>query len=229
MIRFFEQSDGSFRNFKMPDVQGVYVIGADVAFGLTDGDFSCAHVLDARSGQQCAVWHGHTRPDEFGYELEKLGKFYNNALIGCESNNHGISTVDYLRHASYPRLYRDRKVDDITRKVEYRYGFATNQKSRPLILDELAAALKSHELTIYDKPTIRELMTFIRNDKGKLEGSPHDDRVMSLAIAWHMIEHVGIYDAMNPPDDRWTLNWWARQGEKKSELMPIGAHNSRRG
>ena len=227
MIRFFE-GEGPLRIYKMPDVQGAYAIGADVAEGLDHGDYSCAHVLDARSGQQCAVWHGHTPADEFGYELKKLGNFYNNALVGCESNNHGLTTVTILRQLQYPRLYRDRKVDDITGKVELRYGFRTDQKSKPLILDELGGALRDHDITIYDAPTIKELMTFIRDEKAKLHGSPHDDRVMSLAIAWKMIEYVSIGNDMNPPDDRWTLNWWARQGAKKTGPLPIGAFNSRR-
>jgi len=191
VIRFFE-GEGPLRIFKMPDTNGAYAIGADVAEGLDHGDYSCAHVIDARTGQQCAVWHGHYTPDEFGFELIKLGRYYNNALVGVESNNHGLTTITILRQYNYPRIYRDRKVDDITGKVDMRYGFRTDQKSRPLILDELAAGLKGHDLTIYDKPTVHELLTFIRDEKAKLHGSPFDDRVMSLAIAWNMIQYATI-------------------------------------
>jgi hypothetical protein len=38
------------------------------------------------------------------------------------------------------------------------------------------------------KSTIAELRTFIREQNGKMHGSPHDDRVMSLAIANQMLE-----------------------------------------
>jgi hypothetical protein len=225
----FVEGEGPLRLYQMPETDGVYVIGGDVAEGLDHGDYSCAHVLDVRTGNQCAVWHGHIPADEFGHELYQLGRWYNNALIGCESNNHGLTTITVLRQLNYARLYRDRKVDDITKKVEMRYGFRTDRKTKPLILDELAAACKSHDLTIYDKPTIGELKTFVRDEMAKLHGSPHDDRVMALAIAWKMMEHAHAHDPVNPVDDRGTFNWWMRQAQKaeEREMVPIGHFNRR--
>ena len=36
-----------------------YVIGVDPAGGGVEGDYSCAEVIDRRSGMQCAELHGH--------------------------------------------------------------------------------------------------------------------------------------------------------------------------
>ena len=44
------------------------------------------------------------------------------------------------------------------------------------------------EFSLYDKPTVSELFSFILNKNGKPEAerSSHDDLVMSLALAWQL-------------------------------------------
>ena len=44
------------------------MIAADVAEGLSYGDYSSAHVIDATSGDVVAHWHGRIEPDLFENE-----------------------------------------------------------------------------------------------------------------------------------------------------------------
>ena len=53
----FESSGGPLSIWSLPQFGTTYAIGADVAEGLARGDFSSAHVIDAKSGLVVAHWH----------------------------------------------------------------------------------------------------------------------------------------------------------------------------
>ena len=52
--------------------------------------------------------------------------------------------------------------------------------------------MREHCDTINDKDTLEELLTIIRNEKGRIEAPQggHDDQMMGLAIAHHIREQV---------------------------------------
>ena len=52
--------------------------------------------------------------------------------------------------------------------------------------------MREHCDTINDKGTLEELLTIVRNEKGRIEAPQggHDDRMMSLAIAHQIREQV---------------------------------------
>lgn len=234
MIRFEEAeltSSAPIQIWVMPNTSHRYCIGADVAEGLEHGDYSDASVLDANTGELVAKWHGHTPPRDFANQLALLGNFYNCALIGCESNNHGISTLDALRELKYPRLFRKRTVGETSKKVTVKWGWHTNRQTKPLMIDALDQAIREGSITIYDRHTFGELRTYIRDEKGVLHGSPHDDRVISLAIAVQMLGFVNSkeHDDFGVRDDRWSFDWWVKQAKAadEPEVHPIGFHNRR--
>jgi hypothetical protein len=204
-------ADDPLRVWVRPDAADRYVIGADVAEGLEHGDYSCGQVLSISTGQQVAMWHGHIPPDEFADELSKLGRFYNQALVGVEANNHGLTTVTALRNLRYPAIYRERTLDKVTNKATQRFGWFTSRTSKPMGVDELAMALKAGELCLYDKRTLAELRTYVRDEKGHTHGSPHDDTVMALMIANQMRKFVFVPEQRETQDDYLTMEWWKRQ------------------
>jgi hypothetical protein len=212
-----------------PDPEDRYVIGADVAEGLEHGDYSCAQVLSIRDHCQVAMWHGHIPADMFADELSKLGRWYNNALVGVEANNHGLTTVTALRNLRYPSIYRDRTVDKVTNKMGTRLGWYTSRTSKPLMIDDLSAEIRDESLGIYDKRTIAELKTFVRDEKGHMHGSPHDDTVMALAIANQMRKFVFMPEYRERNDDYFTFGWFRRQAAEEPKVpWQIGKTNSRR-
>ena len=177
------------------------MIGADVAEGLAHGDYSCAHVLETRSMELVAEWHGHVDPDLFAVELFKLGCFYHGALLGVERNNHGLTTLTVLRHGHplhsevmpYPHLFFEETVDLATNRTVPRFGWTTTLKTRPLILDDLARVIRERLLKVASRETIEECMSFVINDRGRPEAvEGHcDDRVMALAISVQMQQRFG--------------------------------------
>jgi hypothetical protein len=212
----FESSGGPLSIWALPQFGGVYCIGADVAEGLARGDYSSAHVIDAKTGLVVASWHGHVDPDRFGEEvLLALGYFYNTALIGVESNNHGLTTLTSLNKADYPNLYRQRKLNQRQEKQTESLGWRTTTLSKPLAIDELNASIRDGEIEIRCEYTVAELKTFVRDDNGSTHGSPHDDRVMSLAIARQMLKYVWLPEYRPSQESPFgTLDWFASKVKK---------------
>lgn len=189
----FEQDEkGALRVWAPPSSERRYVIGGDVAEGLSHGDFSVLQVLDDR-GSLVASWHGHIPPDELGRVAGFLGKRYRQALIGIERNNHGLTSLTALRDNGYQPLYVEEVVDRTSEgRQNQRLGWMTTARSKPLIIDRLNAAIRDDDITISDADTIQELKTYVVEDNGSTNALAgcHDDRVMALAIAWEMLRHL---------------------------------------
>ena len=187
---FVEHKDGELRVWDRPNKHMSYVLGADVAEGLAHKDYSCIDVLDQK-GRQVAQWHGHIAPDILGDLLAALGTWYNTAYIGVERNNHGLTTLTRLRDLYYPLVHAERELDDRGSgdSETKRFGWLTTSKSKPLIIDHLAAELRNNDSGIVCADTINEMMTYRVNDAGQYgaQSGCHDDRVMARAIAGQML------------------------------------------
>jgi hypothetical protein len=228
---FMPGSNDVLKVWQAPDPKGVYVIGADVAEGLDHGDFSSAHVVLANTGEVVAHWHGHFPPDLFAQELVKLGFWYNTALIAPEANNHGLTVVTALRAAHYPKMFRSRSLATVKREPQQRFGWYTNVATKPILIDELVANLRDGSLRLYCGSTKAELETYTRDAKGRMKGSPHDDRVISLAIANQMLKYAFVKPYFEKPVEEFTFDWWASLppagGEREDDGWVIGRHSVR--
>lgn len=176
--------------WELPEEDTSYVIGADVAEGLKHGDYSSAHVLAVGDETRIvAEWHGHIEADLFAYELFKLGTWYNTALILPEVNNHGLTTVTELRKLGYRRIWRRMALNSANKKRQMEWGWKTTRVTKPLMIDKLHKWLRERRSDgVPSVATCAELSRFTRNSRGGMSGSPHDDRVISLALAVHALE-----------------------------------------
>ena len=182
-----EHDNGNLSIWHQPIEGAKYYMGADTAEGLAKGDASICGVLDA-DGRQCAALHGRWPADVFGKKLAALGRYYENAFIGVEANNHGHSVLNTLQNTEgYRNLYIHQDYDADARS-KGKVGFQTTGKSRPLLLDAIRdEAIEGRGMEVNDRMFLSECMNFCLNDKGtKYEARPgsHDDRVMAWAIAW---------------------------------------------
>lgn len=121
--------------------------------------------------------------------IGKLGKYYNNAFIIAE-NNEGAGTyiADTLYHAyEYENIYKQKNKDN--------FGFQTNRKTRPTILNFLKLFIEKNKLIVRDKTTIDQLFTFVeKNGKYQADTGKFDDLVMCLAIIFAPFLDLNIYD-----------------------------------
>lgn len=185
-----EHPRGELLIYRKLDPGESYTIGADVAMGVRNGDYSVAQVLDSKR-RLCATYRAHVHPDYYATVLYHLGMLFNTAHIAVERNNHGILTCTRLgKDLAYPNFFTEVSVDKLTEKETITLGFSTNTKTKPLIIDELRAAQRENTIEINDKTTIREMMTYVVDENGSMgaEAGCNDDAVMALAIANHLCE-----------------------------------------
>ena len=177
-----------------------YVIGADVAMGVRGGDYSVAQVLDSKK-RQVATWRGHVHPDYYAEILHALGEYYNEAFICVENNSHGILTCTRLgKDMAYPNFYTETQMDKLTDRETTKLGFTTTSKTKPLIIDQLRAAMREETLELNCKVTLREMLTYIVTESGAMqaEAGCYDDCVMALALANHV--HTGAWTPVESTD-----------------------------
>lgn len=207
-LRFMSVEEGSLNEhpygelaiYHEVDAGETYVIGADVGMGVRNGDSSVAQVLDSKL-RQVAVWRGLVHPDFFAKILVALGYHYNSAMIAAERNNHGLLTCVRIRDLGYPNIWTDVTEGALDDKDTINIGFFTSERTKPMIIDKLRAVDREREIEINDAETLREMLTFVVTESGKMQAEEtcHDDCVMSLAIANHI--HSGKWEAVPISDE----------------------------
>lgn len=178
-----EDDNGLLQVYKKPEKNKFYCIGADVAEGLINGDYSVAVVIDDKL-DIVAKWKGHIDPDLFGDILVDLGMYYNEAYIAPENNNHGLTTIKQMLKREYYNVFYTKTYDRINDQYSKKVGWSTNLRTKPMAIDKLAEYIREEFLGIYDDEIINELFTYVIDDKGRTnaQAGKHDDCVMALAI-----------------------------------------------
>ena len=190
-MRWVDDPGGYIKLYKMPDPGSAYCIGGDTA---GDGsDYFVADVLDAKTGEQVAKLRHKFDADLYSKQMYCLGRFYGDALIGIEANFDSYPIME-LQRLGYMNQYVREAVDTYTGQTEKRFGFKTTSLTRPTVISRLIEIVREHVETINDADTLEELLTVVRNEKGRIEApvGGHDDQMMSLAIAHQIREQVVI-------------------------------------
>ena len=190
-IQWVTDKNGYINIYQVPDTPQItkYCIGGDTA---GDGsDYFVGQVLDARTGIQVAKLKQQFDADQYTKQMYCLGKYYKDALIGIEANFDSFPIME-LQRLGYNNQYVRQTQDTYTGKTEKRFGFKTTSLTRPTIISRLIEIVREHCDTINDKDTLEELLTIIRNEKGRIEAPEggHDDEMMALAIAHHIRDQV---------------------------------------
>ncbi len=190
-IKWVNDKSGYIKIYGMPNTSEFtqYCIGGDTAG--EGSDVFTGHVLDAKTGRQVATLKQQFDADQYTRQMYCLGKYYADALIGIEANFDSYPIME-LQRLGYTKQYTREAVDTYTGKTEKRFGFKTTSLTRPTIISRLIEIVREHCDTICDKDTLEELLTIIRNERGRIEAPEggHDDQMMGLAIAHHIREQV---------------------------------------
>lgn len=214
-IRWVNDSNGYINIYQLPNTPAItkYCIGGDTAG--EGSDYFTAHVLDARTGLQVATLKQQFDSDQYAKQMYCLGIYYKNALIGIEANFDSYPIME-LQRLGYINQYVREKVDEYTGKTEKRFGFKTTSLTRPTILSRLIEIVREHSEVINDRDTLEELLTIIRNEKGRIEAPEggHDDQMMGLAIAHHIREQVVFTEDIIEANQHYNFNF-----EKLNEIQ----------
>lgn len=199
--RFTHRPKGMISVFRDPDPEREYAVGADVATGR-GLDYSAAYVVDLATSELVAEFHGRLDADLYAAQLHYLGRWYNTALIAVETaGGYGEAVIIALRDGRagrrpYPRLYRHLMSSRPDMTEAKPFGFPTNSKTRPLIVNGLEQAIRERTLPGIPGGLLSEMQTFVRHDTGTTPAAQkgtRDDRVMAAAIALEMFRLRGTH------------------------------------
>jgi phage terminase large subunit len=201
-VQWVNDKNGYIKIYQVPNVPEwtQYCIGGDTAG--EGSDYFTGHVLNAKNGEQVAVLRQQFDADQYTKQMYCLGKYYKDALIGIEANFDSYP-IKELQRLGYHKQYTREAQDTYTGRTEKRFGFKTTSLTRPTIISRLIEVVREHCETICDKETLEELLTIIRNEKGRIEAPQggHDDMMMGLAIAHDIRSQVVFINEpinMNP-------------------------------
>lgn len=191
-VKWVNDETGPIKLYELPNKGKMYCIGGDTS---GDGsDYFIGQVLDVENGRQVAVLRHQTDADLYARQMYCLGTYYNTALIGIESNFDSYPIKELLRLGYKNQFVRERE-DTFGGMTERSYGFRTTSLTRPVIISELVKLVREDVDIFNDKSTLEEMLSFVRNDRGKPEAAPgaHDDLVMAIAIAHRIKEQVFVH------------------------------------
>ena len=201
-IKWVNDKEGYINIYRLPDTKAVkFCIGGDTA---GDGsDYYTAHVIDVKTGEQVATFRNQFDADLYTKQMYCLGKYYGyfnpqrgikeDALIGIEANFDSFP-IRELQRLGYDNQYVRESIDSYTGKTEKKFGFRTTSLTRPTIISNLIEIVREHTELLNDKETLEELLTIIRNEKGRIEApvGGHDDLMMGIAIAYEIRNQVSV-------------------------------------
>ena len=221
---FRATGDGWLTVYHAPEPGVPYVIGVDTAGH--GSDWNVAQVINNITGGQVAVLR-RQRLDEdvFARSVAALGYWYNTALIAVEVNFSSYPVME-LERIRYPKQYVREILDSYTHRPRQAFGWRTDQASREVAVSGLVRFARENLELIHDRPTLEEMLTFVRNEQGRAEAESgaHDDCIMALAIA-HAARGQQSYarTAQDSARTVWTQDMWedwhAADAEGRRYLM----------
>lgn len=199
--RLKKHDGGRLSVFEPPREDVKYAIGADVATGR-GADYSACVVVDLSTMAIAAEFRGKMDADQYAAQLHYLGRWYNTALLAVESaGGYGEAVIIPLRDGragrpAYPNQYRHVLSSRPDLPIAKPYGFPTNIKTRPLILNQLEKALREDAVPQVSDALMWELEELVYHDVGaspRASDGAHDDLVMATAIALEMYRLKGSH------------------------------------
>lgn len=216
-IRWVNDRNGYINIYRLPEEKSTrYAIGGDTAG--EGSDFYTAHVLDAKTGEQVASFKNQFDADLYVKQIYCLGMYYSYynpilvkrepALIGIEANFDSFP-IRELTRIGYTNQYVREAIDTYTGRTEKRFGFRTTSLTRPTIISNLIEIVREHCELLNDKDTLEELLTIIRNEKGRIEAPEggHDDEMMGLAIAYEIRNQVSFVEEPITPFEEFGIEF----------------------
>jgi hypothetical protein len=187
-IKFTPDPTGPLTVYTWPSSDrdwGRYVVAGDPS-RTTYGDGACIQVINRRTFEQVAVWHGHMDPVAFAHELIRLAYYFNTALLNVEINGPGYGTIGALLTLGYPDIWRHRWADKSPGKLSQSWGWQMSYARKHWAVSEVVNLVAQGALTIHDEVTYDEMRNFVQlpgAQMGPASERGNDDSVTSLLIA----------------------------------------------
>lgn len=185
----------------------VYAIGVDVGGGV-EKNYSVIYVVSKRTMQPVCIWRSNLiDPIALAEYIAVIGTEYGNARVLIESNNHGLATINELRHQGYTNVWLDEKGKN----------FSTTHKSKNIIFSSLRKYIRNGHIRLIDERTRFELLMVI-DENGLIkfgeDNNSHCDNAMAKALAYWCLNSVQLKKEIYLPK-------WIR--ERKADKIKQGS------
>jgi hypothetical protein len=156
-----------------------YAIGVDVANGNPNSDDSVIIVVHVNRLEEVAVLCFKVEPQVLAQRVSEVSKWYGNAKVYVERNNHGHTMLAALRDYKHVPILKGR--DD-------KAGWWTDQLGKTLMYDLVAeylrqgSAYNARACVIHSKAT-RDQLGMLDVIKQEAPEGFHDDRAMAFGLA----------------------------------------------
>jgi hypothetical protein len=187
---------GRLRIFSEPESRHTYIVGADPSEGDPGSDPSPLAVLDDQTMNVAATWYGKAPPDVLACYAIDLARYYNDALIINEANNHGILFHETVIQFGYPNLYY-RKVSDesVAGEVSEKPGFMSTRRTREHLFNTLRKYVRMKMGRIWCPHMIQQIQTAVYQDD-KIQAGVGMEKDLLVAFGLTLMAHRG---SMNNP------------------------------
>lgn len=210
------------------------VVGVDTAWGGVD--YCAAQFLSVTNKDVPMVYHARELATEMTPRIFNTLVDINRItgvrpVVAYERNNGGIAEVERLQRLNKInqfQIYQQKNDVGTIRGMQQgvKLGWDTTSASRPVMLGDLKDAIDNFYLTIYDRATVNELLSFVivqgasGSWKAQAEVGMHDDLIMSLAIAWQLYQTERIKTGnesavvnQKPPNEKLKVPYVDEEGQ----------------
>lgn len=209
-IRFVKSPNGNLRIWLPPEktvkINGkeYYVLNRYAGFGDVGGrnkkaDHSVLKVFDrffmleGGKPEVAAVWQGNCDQDLFAWKCAQIGTAYNDMLLAIEVNvyfsrssgemnegDHSLTVLDKLSDF-YRNLFIRNDFERIDKDFIPKYGFHTDRRTKPMIIDFGNAALRDELYVERDIRACNEMDAYEYKENGTMGATQgmHDDHVIT--------------------------------------------------
>ncbi len=187
-----DKGRGRLKIYTQPTYGRKYVVGVDPSEGLEEGCEMAVEVLDAATMQQVAEWGGKAAlRTEFPSIITGIAKYYKNALLVVEANNHGHAVLHGVQDLHYNNIYRRKRVDKRGEAPSMWPGWYTDSVNKQLIIDLTDSLIKDGFLLglVKSDDLASEMIDFAYDEAGRAKPprGKFADRLMAYMIALYVV------------------------------------------
>lgn len=235
-LKVVENKNGSVHVWERPEAVESYVLGADVADGVTfsvdpagrprtDSSTFAVYKRTPMHLVQVAECVSYADNMEFGRAIAAWGRYYNDAMVNVERNRaHGV--IAGLTVAEYPtdKFFRPPVTASVAGAMAGSYFFVKTAVSGKLMIDSLVS-WANERLVIRSSRLLEELGTLRRDSTGRVETNGKDLTIATcMSIVVDQFESIPLVAApgvlkkevyLDGEDPRWRIE--AERAAKKPE------------
>ena len=222
-LEFHDNPKGNLWIWQKPDISepkitNRYVVFVDIGGRTAKADYSVIRVLDrywmieGGKPEFVATWKGHIDHDLLAWKAAQIALWYDNGFLAIEDNSLDWSDDDGSGHfftilneiaEHYDNMFARYDPDRIQEGIPIRYGFSTNRKTKPMIIDTLLAAARDDEYVERDVRACDEMDTFEQKPNKKLgaqEGCKDDMVISTAGDVWVATKYLDPPAYIKPED-----------------------------